>query len=190
MPTISPTKDLLSSLNAKPLEFANRVKKHPELYAKPNFPERPELGIEDGELFALVEKSDSRKVMSASDKDILQMFGAWRCIVFRMEVQAAGNLEVLLAAIAALEAHGESAEDLRSFIEISYGRTMPRILSEAKIRKIAEVMSFQMELLPRHLRTMDRYDAPKDVRIPRRKQKEVSIKQLSMADAYGDESGA
>lgn len=187
MPTIAPTRGLLSSLDVDPLTLANRVLKHMNAYHCPAFPSRPELGVDDGHLITLFQKWDDKKAMAAADKDVLQTFGIWRSMVFRMETEASGHLQLLMTAIINLEANDQSAADLRSFVEMSYEVQLPRVIHPSRVRQLAEKLSFRMDLVPKYLRTMDLADAPKEVRAQRKKSKEVSVKNLSMADAYGDE---
>lgn len=195
MPTMKPTGGLLSSLETSPLERARMVFKNRDRYGRPAYPDRPELGASDGELIRIGQATRERKPVSQADKETLQIFGEWRSAVFKLECDATANLELLGYQVVTLEEQKDNekaqkaAQRLRQFIRQSHGCTLPdRKLLRAEIRPFAERASVDMELLPKHLRTLDPFDAPKDVRIPTKK-KMPDLKQLSTGEAYGEEEG-
>jgi hypothetical protein len=172
------------------MAIARRVVGELPRYARVEPPSRPDLGVSDGALLALLARHAKGATLTATERATLELFGAWRAVVFQSEVVSASRLLVLLECVLAVEMGGKAARRLRDFVRAEYGRTLPKPLEQIarSLRDYAEWATFRLDLVPRWMRTGSPYDAPDDVRLAAAATRRArGPRQLTREEAYPDE---
>lgn len=185
MSTMQPTSDFLNSGHDK-LKLAKMIARNPRPYGCPEFPDKPELSIDEWSLMVLHERLVEKKPVSAADKTVFRLFSNWRASVLALEQKAAGNVHLLLSSICAFQDVDKKRgpEVIRQFIQESYGKRLSGLICEGNIRHLSAWVAEQRELLPMYLRTMDKRDAPKEIKRESRAAGGI-LKKLTSEESYG-----
>ena len=151
------------------METAKAVVKNHKPYAKRKAPAKPIDVPIDLVMVGLMQRSQNGLKIKNDEREILQLFAAWRTAVYEVESKNAGNLQLLMGVIIFIEDYAAkqkaerdggkpepaptpSSSILREFIRTEYGWRVPAKLDHGLARKAAEHLSFEMKVLNKNLR--------------------------------------
>jgi len=138
---------------ASGLKRAEAVLMMLDVWKPPPFPRRPPFGrVSMDEIVDWIDRLDKGDQLNKSEREIYSLFTTWRQAVFHVEHLAASHLMVLLNAIRSIEKAEKDSGQLRDFIARWYGQKPPKVVSDANIRKLSNVLAQNLKLLPRALR--------------------------------------
>lgn len=145
-------------------DVARYTLKNLKNYRKQHAPPKPIDVPPDQVMIRLLQKRKTDQRINADEREILNLFSAWRSLVWQKEDSNAANLQVLFSTIKWIEEQATSAPEdqakkmeaaskrLRQFIHDQFGKWPPKQITNAIIRGGSSALACEMQTLNKSLR--------------------------------------
>lgn len=157
MPILMPNIDFASVDNTAYLdEFVSRLSQ----FKKKQSPPKPVELPNDATLIGIVARSQTERGVTRQDeREILELYGAWRAMVYACEDECGARLLTLFCFIKQEEERSYGLTDdsrmVRQFVRNEYGRWPPRVMTETVMRYDPSAFAMDMDLMSGKLRRGD-----------------------------------